>query len=396
MLEVVSLFREQGTVDELGIGPVRDAISSALFPGLSVLHTRARYLLFIPWLARMLEAEHVPSRLAAARFRRLEIQLIYALIAGEGEEDPGKGIIGIDARDDLKRMPSVVYWGALRRFGLLRHPGTVNQYLRSLDTARRADRHASKDDEDELTEAGYGAWHGGLPGPPEGLLDEATFQLDIEEADYLEERILTSVPGSLFAHLIAERAAADVAEPWQHPALASADPRVRRATDHARAFSVVMHAASLTYNLVLARKVRDLHARGEDDRVDEYRGLLADWADEVHADATFFERWDLDDFWLLVTSHNPRIHPFSRDFVLRWAGRALTDPAGLADDEEAARLVSDRERRVKGPLARVADLRQLERWSGASGLGRLDYRWSGAARAIVRDIVDARRPATVA
>jgi len=396
MLEVVSLFREQGTVDELGIGPVRDAISSALFPGLSVLHTRARYLLFIPWLARMLEAEHVPSRLAAARFRRLEIQLIYALISGEGEEDPGKGIIGIDARDDLKRMPSVVYWGALRRFGLLRHPGTVNQYLRSFDSARRADRHASKDDEGELTEAGYGAWHGGLPEPPEGLLDEATFQLGIEEADYLEERILTSVPGSLFAHLIAERVAADVDEPWQHPALASAGPQVRRATDHARAFSVVMHAASLTYNLVLARKVRDLHGRDEDDRVEKYRELLADWADEVDADATFFERWDLDDFWLLVTAHNPRIHPFSRDFVLRWAGRALTDPAGLADDDEAARLVSDRERRVKGPLARVADLRQLERWSGASGLGRLDYRWSGAARAIVRDIVDARRPAKVA
>ena len=102
---------------------------------------------------------------------------------------------------------------------------------------------------------------------------------------YLEERVLTSVSGSFFAHLIAVRAAAEVDEPWQHPALASADPRVRRATDHARAFSAVMHAASLTYNLVLARKVRDLHGRGEDDRVDDYRQRLADWADEVHGDS---------------------------------------------------------------------------------------------------------------
>lgn len=393
MLEVVSLFREQGTVDELGIGPVRDAISGALFPGLSVLHTRARYLLFIPWLARKLEAEQVPSRRASDRFRRLEIQLIYALIAGEGEEDTGRGIIGIDARDNLKRMPSVVYWGALRRFGILRHPGTVNQYLRSLDAGRRADRHASRDDEGELTEGGYGVWHAGLPEPPEALLEEATFELSIEEADYLEERILTSVPGSLFAHLVAERAAADVDEPWQHPALASADQAVRDATDHARAFSSVMHAATLTYNLVLARKVRDLHGHDQADRVDEYRQRLADWAGEVHADAAFFNRWDRDEFWHLVIKHNPRIHPFSRDFVLRWTERALGDPDGLVDDEEAARLVSDRERRVKGPLARVADLRQLERWSGASGLGRLDYRWSGAARAIVRDIVDVQRPA---
>jgi hypothetical protein len=47
MLEVVDLFKQEGTVDELGIGSIRDALADALFPGTSVLHTRLRYVLFI-------------------------------------------------------------------------------------------------------------------------------------------------------------------------------------------------------------------------------------------------------------------------------------------------------------------------------------------------------------
>ena len=42
MLELVDQFREQGTIDDIGIGQVRDAIGDLLFPGTSTLHTRMR------------------------------------------------------------------------------------------------------------------------------------------------------------------------------------------------------------------------------------------------------------------------------------------------------------------------------------------------------------------
>jgi len=51
MLEMVELFKEEGTLDELGSGSIRDALANALFPGTSYQHTRLRYVLFIPWLA---------------------------------------------------------------------------------------------------------------------------------------------------------------------------------------------------------------------------------------------------------------------------------------------------------------------------------------------------------
>jgi hypothetical protein len=44
---VLEHFNEQGSVDELGLGSLRDAISNTLFPGTSVLLTRLRYFLFI-------------------------------------------------------------------------------------------------------------------------------------------------------------------------------------------------------------------------------------------------------------------------------------------------------------------------------------------------------------
>ena len=108
MLEVVDLFKEEGTVDELGIGSIRDALADSLFPGTSYLHTRLRYVLFIPWLLQRAAQKATPPEMTA-EFRNLEYRLITSLLAG-GEM---QGVIGNTARNSLKRMPSGMYWAAL-------------------------------------------------------------------------------------------------------------------------------------------------------------------------------------------------------------------------------------------------------------------------------------------
>ncbi len=47
---VMDFFKEQGVIDELGLGTIRDAISDLLFPGTSTIQTRAKYFLLIPWI----------------------------------------------------------------------------------------------------------------------------------------------------------------------------------------------------------------------------------------------------------------------------------------------------------------------------------------------------------
>ena len=78
MLELVDQFHEQGTVDYLGIGQIRDAFGDLLFSSTSTLHTRLRYTLFIPWLLQRACRERNAAEMAEA-MRRLEFRLIDSL-----------------------------------------------------------------------------------------------------------------------------------------------------------------------------------------------------------------------------------------------------------------------------------------------------------------------------
>src|SRR5690554_4780714 len=119
MVGIVELFGEQGTIDELGIGSIRDTLANALFPGTSTLHTRLRYALFVPWLIQRAANSATAGQMAEA-FRSHEVQLIESLLnAGETS-----GVFGSSARGELKRMPSVAYWSAINHWGIINATST--------------------------------------------------------------------------------------------------------------------------------------------------------------------------------------------------------------------------------------------------------------------------------
>ena len=82
MRELISAFGDRQSIDNLGIGIVRDSISEQLFPGISTIQTRARYFFFIPWFCQRLEGERVRSAEFSRRYRALEIALIDRLVEG--------------------------------------------------------------------------------------------------------------------------------------------------------------------------------------------------------------------------------------------------------------------------------------------------------------------------
>lgn len=140
MLEVVDLFKEEGTVDELGIGSIRDALADALFPGTSVLQTRLRYVLFVPWLMQQATQGNRSATEMSARFRESEYQLIYALGAG-GEK---LGVIGNTARAKLKRMPSSMYWAAMGTWNIRSRDLSLDAYFRRQHEYRRLASRAAR------------------------------------------------------------------------------------------------------------------------------------------------------------------------------------------------------------------------------------------------------------
>jgi len=91
MLELLRSWRETETLDELGVGTIRDAFSDHFFPGTSTIRTRARYMLFVPWMYLDLEQQGVPSHRVADRARDYEADIIEALIDNAPDEE---GIIG--------------------------------------------------------------------------------------------------------------------------------------------------------------------------------------------------------------------------------------------------------------------------------------------------------------
>ena len=54
--EMLSLLQEKGTLDEIGIGTIRDAFSNMLFPGITTIQTRAKYLVILLYLFKEADA----------------------------------------------------------------------------------------------------------------------------------------------------------------------------------------------------------------------------------------------------------------------------------------------------------------------------------------------------
>ena len=214
-LTAIELFKEEGTVDEIGIGSIRDTIADVLFPGTSVLHTRARYLLFVPWLLdRTAKLGLQPDR-AIGELRRLEVQLIHSLLAG-GETD---GVIGSQARDRLRRMPSAAYWAATLRYGIRTWETSAEGYLhRSRGVAALQRVEPEADDPGVLSDGRRSGVDPGLPPVPIRLLQQTTFALTVAEADYLRDRLLASTRGSMLAWLLQQHAVLPDVAIWHHPA----------------------------------------------------------------------------------------------------------------------------------------------------------------------------------
>lgn len=132
-LNVIELFRDRDTRDELGLGSIRDGFAEHFFPGTNTIHTRVGYFLLIPWLYCWLEQRHTGKTNITERARKSELDLIEALLA-KGDSD---GVIGARARRSLKRLPSDVYWQGLAAWGIRLYPGSREQYLRrALSPAR--------------------------------------------------------------------------------------------------------------------------------------------------------------------------------------------------------------------------------------------------------------------
>ncbi|WP_433612676.1 DUF6361 family protein [Dactylosporangium sp. CA-139114] len=372
MRELLNLFSNTESRDELGIGQVRDVFSDMLFPGISTLHTRARYLLIVPWCFQDAQNRRLRGDASTARVARNERTVISALIrAGRPE-----GMIGRRTGVKVRTLPSTIYATALTKFGIRTGDSTAGPWPSS--------------ETEELAELRAGMWHPTLPDPPAGFPNELNNALTLgaDEARWLRERVLAKVPNTLLAHLLApeRRMALEEAYPWNDAVMAAAAPELVSGVRHAARFSLAIHGAALLYNLLVAERYERAGLTGVKSPVDFYRASITEWSDQISG----LHEWDRAEMWSRVEEINMALSANTNTgrFVDRWLDAVTKGGTHEIWREPSLRtLVEERERSIKKAQSRLVNEKLLRRWSGASGSGRLVYRWPQAAR-LLTDIHD--------
>jgi hypothetical protein len=370
-MRMLSFFKEHEARDELGIGGIRDAIADQLFPGTSTIQTRLRYVFFIPWLFSQLEQKNTSSSNYASAARLAESRLLEALVNNEPPTEPG--VIGREAGNTLKRLPSSVYWAALGSWGIREVDDTQQQYFAQADRRRalRAGKRRRDDGDAHEGDAGGQAWNlQALKLCPDNFPDDSRLALTHAESEFLLDRWSKTQKDSLLTWLALDlrhqEKSPDPDRIWEHPRFADFPGWIRDLIVDGRRLDALTRGAALLYNLQLAENDE------RDERVAFYNEHFDRWIEEELPDCA---SWKFEDFWPRVVGKGHTISEKTRRFIEDWREVAIAGMGTGGASAAARRLIEYRERDLKGPRSRFINRAALKQWGGAAGTAPLTYRW---------------------
>lgn len=279
-----------GMRDEIGFLNLHQAFADRFFPGTSVLHTRLRYALFVPWL--MGETQGNPALL-----RKHELTLTGQLNLGAGAKS---GVIGglIPNRAPIQPA-SMIYWTALARWNILQpRPDGVSLSRREILKRMTATRlHASgrysADDGEALQEDDLSPFVK-LPPPPLEFLksgERMDFNLTKQERTFMRRHLIGVRRGpvpqtaqSLLARLADTRLPVNqIAVPWSKAVRDIADAEDRRALIVARQAAALVGIGRAVYSaLVEEAKANDGTPRSTRHH-DDVQKMMAEHGEDAKA-----------------------------------------------------------------------------------------------------------------
>ncbi len=364
-----------GVRDELGFLTIHQRYADLFFPGTSVLHGRARYALFVPWLFEDLAG--FDGATAKRELQARECQLAGRLIESGSQQVIGGTVFPRAA----SQPPSTVYWNALATWGILRSRGStptraqVHQMLRN---------NRSRLDDDGQPLLALDPPFVPLPDRPQGWRGgPIDLQLTRAEADFLHDRLaqlLSSKNGelSLLARLVKTRAPAPD-DMWAAETLAIAGhqaPMLLRA----RQAASLAGLGRAVYDALLEHLVRG-HDKGAaiDERHEHLKNIILEHMEPA-------ARLDVD----ALEEHVGSLPRPLRELVIAtraWAAAGSTNPLPLLE------IYTQAEAR-KGARARLAMTRdgraRREEWArdNHSKAQPLHFRWHNVSM-LLNDLANA-------
>lgn len=365
----------QGVRDEIGFLELHQRYADRFFPGTSVLHTRLRYALFVPWMYEALAKRRITGSMQRV-VEREEMRLVKRLTGA------GIGVIGVSKPSQpAQQPPSIVYWGALTAWGIVCEQSDGRTLTRREVHARLAT--LSRRTDDDGTPLGYSEpTFIALP-PMREKWDEATslsFHLSGAEGKFIRQRWEATPCNAEPAResLLARLVRADISGAnhcWEAPILALAGPDKQALIHASRAAALSAIGRGVYAALVEALCKRHDGRPAQDWHQQALASVLAEYRPEA-------QRFDIDDV-------EGDIAPLSLTLrnvltaTLRWVKEGRSDPSPLLDCYAEAEIVR---KRTRARLALTLDGRNKRaEWiiDDHPAPAPIHYRWSNVRNLVV-------------
>ena len=379
VFSVIELLNTGGTVDELGIGSVRDNIADWLFPGVSTIQTRPKYFIiltdiFLGYLQRYQKGEKLP--LLSTYLKSEEHRIMHLLAKNHSYKD-GDGVIGVtvaQTNGELARKASSVYWNGLRTHKLIDTELSSTEYLIQNDLSIFNPDGDVMDDK-HLIEEQFA-----IRAPLfSAIKEDIRMELSEEEANYLRDQfkdVTSSLKQehNLLSQLFTKERAEVIANANNFQEMANlliADESLHSETIQmlkiALLFDFIMHGAHIRYNIQLHKKSGELNF---DDKWNDWLKKLEVKREDVQA----------LNFEYIFSEVSPRTAPQTQQFMRLWKHEVLKEELNIKLLDE---LVYRQEIKKKGAKAKLASVNgEFTSWVGIQSL---QYRFNNVKN-IIRDI----------
>jgi hypothetical protein len=383
VFSVVDMLSESGSVDELGIGSIRDAIADWLFPGISTIQTRPKYFIILTdilleYIKRYQKGEKVGL---LSEYLRTEEHRIMHILAKNHNYRDGDGIIGVSVaqnNSELFRKPSSIYWNGLRVHRLIDTELSSNDYLKQNDLSKlSSEQMKGEDGEDDPVILND---YFGIKAPYFNCISEdMTMKLTKDQANFLRDQFkdvshVLKKENNLLSQLLTPELAELMKNSKSFKEMANqllVLPEIKHETKNilrlALEFDFIIHGAHIRYNIQLHRK------SGKRDFSSEW----LEWLELLNQKKLEIQRFDFD---FLFREISPRTALTTQQFLRNWRDGVLEPELKIENLDE---LIRQQENNKKGSKAKLTSLDgEYTDWVG---IRELNYRF-GIVKNMVVDI----------
>lgn len=393
--KILAMLKESGTLDELGIGQIRDAYADLLFPGFSTIQTRAKYLITVPLIFREYHSLRPSEKKRHPLLKYLkerEDDIARQLVAKHGAEE-GKGIIGSTMVDKggVSRRPSSVYWNAFRQFGIIKDFSSLNEFCHEYEKDDAKNSYVTEH-EDGIDDQGHFRLKNKVEIPVynQNWFEELDIELTSAEAEFLylyimqSSYIVNSIPSQIFKHDLLDLALEEKYESLDALTMLITNSHkvssdCKNTLKLANEFSHAMEGPHIRYNIILAKK------NGFDAKAEKYTKEFYEWLNHVQQNHIFYP--ECAEMWI-NTAKKEHLHPFNSktvNFIKDWSQFIYENTS----EQDLDNLVEGQAIKNKGSRSLLHKKINKDKWIG---IRLLDYRWSSAIK-ILKDIQKGKQSA---